>query len=226
MSPSIATSDRTGRRVFLVTFTVSIVLIGFYLNWNFGSHTIWRSALNGRGVPDRPRSARALASLQRSLDTPEQLVVPSASPSMATLKQRPPGEWTGMLVDLSVTPPCLDGAFCGLARACIDSSCTACTSDSSCLENEGCVLDHCVRLERIMCRSRGDCLKDEACILSGYSPDPRGNREMSALCISLFGGSGTDKPEAAPAIDVPMPAISNASPFDENRARAYSAYSR
>lgn len=112
-------------------------------------------------------------------------------PPKSRYKARPEGEWQGMLVDLASQPPCLDGAYCGLGRACVDEVCTACESDSDCGNGEACVLDHCLIEDRVKCRSTRECPTDSMCILSGYTPDPRGNGGMDATCVSLTGGSGS-----------------------------------
>ena len=124
----------------------------------------------------------------------EELVDPPAFPipPLPRYKQRAADEWQGMLVDLSTQPRCLDGAYCGLARACIDEVCTACEKDSDCGPGEGCVLDHCLLASRIMCRSTNDCPDRSTCILSGYSPDPRSNGGMDAVCVSPDEGKGKD----------------------------------
>jgi hypothetical protein len=115
---------------------------------------------------------------------------------MPAYKPRPPDEWQGMLVDVGTEPPCLDDAVCGLARACINSRCMACETDGDCEGGESCVLDHCVRTDRVKCKRSSDCASDSKCILSGYSPDIRGNETLDAYCIDPKGGS--PKPRSIP----------------------------
>jgi hypothetical protein len=134
-------------------------------------------------------------------------VVPGAAGDpTSTYKARPEGEWDGMLVDLAVQPPCVDGGHCGLARACIADVCTACERDLDCDRGEACVLDHCLRQTQVRCHSSQDCPVGEKCVLSGYSPDPRGNAGMSADCIGR--GRGSNKPQ-----------VSRAATGDNNPAR-------
>jgi hypothetical protein len=103
---------------------------------------------------------------------------------------RPAEEWQGMLVDLSVMPPCESSAGCGLARACVEGTCGPCVADSECAAGEGCVLDHCVRTELIECRRAAECAADALCILSGYTGGTaRGNEDMRAHCLSSSGGA-------------------------------------
>lgn len=61
---------------------------------------------------------------------PQQPVAAKLVETAPRYKARAPGEWDGMLVDLNETPPCLDGAYCGLARACVKAACAACESAS------------------------------------------------------------------------------------------------
>jgi hypothetical protein len=103
---------------------------------------------------------------------------------------RPAGEWQGMLVDEAEAAGCEQTPQCGLARACRDGRCGACSSDAECSDGEGCVLDHCVATARIGCRSRADCGSPaEVCALSGYSADPRGNAGMRSYCLDQQGGT-------------------------------------
>jgi hypothetical protein len=113
------------------------------------------------------------------VDEPPDLMPPAPAPSY---KPRPPGEWQGMLVDLAVSPPCLEG-FCGMARACVNGACTACNRDDECLTGEVCVLDHCLHADHVRCRSSRECRGDEVCMLSGYSHDGRANADMQSYCL-------------------------------------------
>lgn len=115
---------------------------------------------------------------------------------------RPPSEWQGMPQNPDLTWPCEEADQCGLARACIDGSCRACTSDGDCASAEGCVLDHCVDIESIACRLAEDCDPDELCVLSGYSATPRGNDGMNSFCRPSTGGSesGVEDPAPGPMV--------------------------
>lgn len=102
---------------------------------------------------------------------------------------RPATEWQGMLVDVSHQALCERTEQCGLAMSCHEGRCGPCESDADCARGEGCVLDHCVPLEKIECRKRADCgSPQKACVLSGYSPDPRSNAGMRAYCLEERGG--------------------------------------
>ncbi len=95
--------------------------------------------------------------------------------------QREPGEWDGMPVPLQ-GPPCEESQYCGLALACIDQMCVACTADADCAAGEGCVVDHCLKTQLITCRSFHDC-PGAHCILSGVSGGTaRGNEDMTSYC--------------------------------------------
>jgi hypothetical protein len=62
--------------------------------------------------------------------------------------------------------------------------------DSQCAAGEGCVLDHCVRSERIGCRRASECAGDALCVLSGYTGGTaRGNEDMSAYCLGSSGAA-------------------------------------
>jgi hypothetical protein len=120
------------------------------------------------------------------------------------LHPRDPSEWQGMLVEMSVRAYCEDSASCGLAAACVKNLCGPCESDSDCAPREVCVLDHCLKRDNVRCRRRRDCAsRDEYCLLTGFSPDPRGNGEMRAICQSERGGTwlGDRKPPAPRPVD-------------------------
>jgi hypothetical protein len=94
---------------------------------------------------------------------------------------RDPNEWDGMPVSLE-GPYCEESASCGLALACVDQMCGACTADQDCAPGEGCVVQHCLRTELIGCRSYRDC-SPAVCILSGLTGGtPRGNEDMTSYC--------------------------------------------
>jgi hypothetical protein len=171
----------------------------------------------GEDVPPPKVSAKLAAGPSEHApanDSPESSQRPP--PRTPSYKARPQGEWQGMLVDLAVQPPCLDSSPCGLARACIQGVCTACSVDSDCAAGESCVLDHCVKNERVQCRSTKDCSDEGTCILSGYSSDPRGNSDMSSRCIARLGGSNKSS--------VKLPAVGDNTQrqvlFDDERSRA------
>jgi hypothetical protein len=141
---------------------------------------------------------------------------PAAVPSTASvaaelpaapqrLHPRDPGEWQGMLVDLSRRPPCGQSARCGMALACReDGLCGPCRTDGDCAVGEGCVLDHCVPSAQVGCRRRADCAGEDAvCLLTGYSADPRGNAGMRSECLEKKGGrdrtAGEPEPHFEPA---------------------------
>jgi hypothetical protein len=103
--------------------------------------------------------------------------------------ERPAGEWQGNLV-CGPYPPCERPDGCGLALACIDGLCGACTRDEQCAPGEGCALDHCMPSASIGCRTRSDCSGDALCILSGITGGTaRGNEDLRAYCLSPSGGS-------------------------------------
>ena len=94
---------------------------------------------------------------------------------------RDPREWDGMPVLLQ-GPPCEQSAYCGLALACVDQICGACTSDADCAPGEGCAVEHCLRTELIGCHSYRDC-GSARCILSGLTGGTaRGNEDMASYC--------------------------------------------
>ena len=101
---------------------------------------------------------------------------------------RAASEWQGMQVNTRFQAICDGKASCGLAAACLDQRCQACTDDWQCAEGEACALDHCVPAANVRCRAAADCRTGELCVLSGYSSDPRGNRDMRAFCRSDVGG--------------------------------------
>jgi len=122
---------------------------------------------------------------------------------------RPPEEWQGMLVDLSVASTCDETIHCGLAQVCRDGRCLPCRKDEECESGSVCVLDHCVAEERVSCRLRRDCGGRAACVLSGYSSDPRGNADLRAFCVSRESGlpaaPETQPPERDPSTIKPSP---------------------
>jgi hypothetical protein len=158
------------------------------------THTVRRSSLSTGGGRSESVARGGIAALAPS--APPILQLPTEDPPqfppppLPRYKERAAGEWDGMLVDLATTPPCESTAGCGLARACLKGICTACTVDAECGSDEGCVRDHCVLRSRIGCRRNSDCGVGNTCMLSGYSPDPRGNHDMGALCVSPQSGSG------------------------------------
>ena len=102
---------------------------------------------------------------------------------------RPEGEWQGIPV-CGPYPPCERADGCGLALACLDGTCGACTSDAQCAAGEGCALDHCIPAANVECRTRSECGGDALCILSGITGGTaRGNEDMRAYCLSPSGGS-------------------------------------
>ena len=102
---------------------------------------------------------------------------------------RPEGEWQGIPV-CGPYPPCERADGCGLALACLDGTCGACTSDAQCAAGEGCALDHCMPAANVQCRTRSECGGDALCILSGITGGTaRGNEDMRAYCLSPSGGS-------------------------------------
>lgn len=144
-------------------------------------------------APEAPAKRRvaALASSQIAGEPAALPAQPGASSRVMRPRfaERPEGEWQGMLVNLNASPPCTSSAVCSMARACIDSRCTACAADSDCSSGEACVLDHCVPSENVTCRDRQDCASDSLCMLSGYSSEPRGNGEMRTLCSDPHSGA-------------------------------------
>jgi hypothetical protein len=127
---------------------------------------------------------------------------PAKPPPLPRLEYHPrdQGEWQGMLVDVSVRATCETSALCGLALACVKNLCSPCESDSDCALREVCVLDHCVRRDKVACRRRTDCgSADEYCVLTGFSSDPRGNRDMRAVCQAAHGKTWLGNRETPPS---------------------------
>lgn len=115
-------------------------------------------------------------------------------------RQRPSGEWQGMLVDEALQALCDTTARCSMALACINEHCGGCRNDDDCLNGETCVLDHCLLRRRVSCRTRKDCGADAMCILSDYGTDTRGNEGMIAYCNPNAGGREQDS-NSATAVD-------------------------
>lgn len=115
--------------------------------------------------------------------------IAEALPTPSVYVPRGAEEWQGMRIRPGDDWPCAD--TCSLARACIDGRCVACVDDASCGVGERCVLDHCVREEKVECVRAADCAEPEAkCVLTGITArDPRGNAEMQAVCLTPWGGS-------------------------------------
>lgn len=107
-------------------------------------------------------------------------------------------EWQGMKVDLTQQPPCMVSAHCGQAMACnlATNLCGPCEADNDCSNDEACVLDHCVKSEKVTCRSRLDCTDGALCVLSGLSAGPRGNVDMTSSC--LVANKGTTEAPGEP----------------------------
>jgi hypothetical protein len=152
--------------------------------WSSQTRTVTRASI--RAPVSEPGATRVVAGA-RDEASPRGAVIQSAATREVALeasnyKQRPPGEWEGMLVDLTKAPPCERSSDCQMALACVNGHCTACESASTCAAGETCVLDHCVLSELVACRSTRDCGERGRCLLSGYSNDLRGNGEMHAVC--------------------------------------------
>jgi hypothetical protein len=109
---------------------------------------------------------------------------------------RAPDEWQGALVNENLQIPCQTSATCGLALACIDGICSACTADSECLLGERCAMQHCVLSQNFSCGSRRDCAANELCELSPLSPGPRGNANTRSHCSNGLGGDELIEPAA------------------------------
>jgi hypothetical protein len=101
---------------------------------------------------------------------------------------RPADEWQGLRV-CPPRPPCSESATCGVALACIEGKCNACSGDEQCAVGEGCALDHCMPTAQISCRVRADCKEGELCMLNGISNGLRGNADMRAYCQGPSGGA-------------------------------------
>ncbi len=105
------------------------------------------------------------------------------------LHPRDPKEWQGMLVDVAHPQWCEQTQQCGMALTCRNSQCLPCSSASDCGSGEDCVLDHCVKQDKVECRRNAECGgPSKACILSGYSAGPRGNETMKAYCLDTASG--------------------------------------
>jgi hypothetical protein len=65
-----------------------------------------------------------------------------------------------------------------------------------------------LRTENTRCSSRRECAEGELCVLTGYSDDPRANRDMQSRCLPARGGSvpeASAEPMAnAPRITAPV----------------------
>lgn len=120
-------------------------------------------------------------------------------------KARDPGEWQGMLVDLARQSLCNREDGCGLAMACLTDRCGPCERDGQCARGEVCVLDHCLIAANVACRSRGDCPSEILCQLSGYSSDPRGNRNLFSRCRPSSGGEWQSHSEPPKLVGAPSP---------------------
>lgn len=96
---------------------------------------------------------------------------------------RDPGEWQGMLVNITLQASCDVSSRCGLAMACRSGRCGPCGTDHECASGEACVLQHCLKAENVGCRSRSDCYDGALCLLNGYSPDARGNARTKSFCL-------------------------------------------
>jgi len=132
----------------------------------------------------RPAS-RALPSVPTAAEQPSSSAPEAAGPGVEpapAYRQRPPGEWQGMLVNLAIHPECTSSSGCGLARACREGRCWHCLADGDCAPGEVCVLDLCLRSENVTCKRRSDCPEGQLCALSGFSPDPRNNGLTRSFC--------------------------------------------
>lgn len=128
------------------------------------------------------------------------------------LHPRDPGEWQGMLVDVSRSQECSSSGGCGLALACKGGMCGPCGADRECSSGEICVLDHCILGAAAGCRSRQDCPNEGLCLLSGITADPRGNGRMISRCIATRGAvsplSSTEASPFLPQALLPAPGTS------------------
>jgi hypothetical protein len=123
-----------------------------------------------------------------------------------------------MLIDMGVRALCDTSSRCGLAMACDEGKCGPCTEDAGCAEGEACVLDHCVRQEHAECHSWRDCQSGALCVLSGYSSDPRGNRDMRAQCQAVEGqGAQPEATELVRGLPAPPPEVSGTELLDQVR---------
>lgn len=158
-----------------------------------------------------PSAQPVAAARQEAPSTPGRGELPPPS-----YRTRPEGEWQGMRVDESLQAICGDEGVCGQAMACMNGRCGACQSDGDCEGGEACVLDHCVKSERVACRGRSDCGEpDTLCILTGLSAGVRGNESMSAVCSKSEGGT-SETPDTALAV-APAPAEKESPPVPLNR---------
>lgn len=172
-----------------------------------------RPAAHGAPLPARAAPSLLADAPQRANAPPEAIAAPRYHPRDAE-------EWQGMLVDVSLQALCSGATSCGLAAACIAGACGPCTADAQCGADELCVLDHCVLAHNAACRSRHDCKGSESrCMLTGYSADPRGNRELRANCVSPGGGIALSSDVHIPAgTPAPPPAIRTRALLDSVRA--------
>ena len=153
-------------------------------------HHAERPAIQPAAAPPQSSETEAVATAVEA-PRPGRLPPPKFHP-------RDPKEWQGMLVDLTMQPPCMESAQCGHAMACQteQNRCGPCTTDRDCAVDEACALDHCVKSHQVECRSKDDCGLDELCVLSGLTgADPRGNRDMRAYCLSKEAGDSETQPD-------------------------------
>jgi hypothetical protein len=176
------------------------------------SHRSGDASLHGPASPEtadvQPEIARregmtaGKALLAQLTNTAPRFAHPLPPPSY---RARAAEEWQGLLVDEVRQAECDGTARCSLALACVAGRCGACRSDSDCLAEEGCVLDHCVLRDRIGCKRRRDCGGDELCVLSELGTDARGNRTMNAFCRPNSGGQEEHKANASVRAEVAGP---------------------
>jgi hypothetical protein len=213
----------TGRGRALKRWRVALVIVSVLVGG--ACLAIWLRRHSGRppSLDRRQLQAEVATAPAETRPIPQALAAPAettAAPrldlTVARYKPRPPGEWDGMLVDLSRQPYCSDTAHCSLARACKSGHCAACETDTDCMANERCVLDHCVLDDKVRCRRKVDCGANGMCLLTGYSRGLRSNEDMEAACVEIVGGDKL-RPPAPPAPpdtrDAPLP-------LDEERTRA------
>jgi hypothetical protein len=217
-------TSRTGSMKSLrVGATVAVVagVLGFLLTYTPLAGGLPDAAANG--TPSGERGARQVESPSASPEP--RAPAPAAGGTLAAVSSGPryhprePSEWQGMLVNTSAQAQCDTSARCGLAMACLRETCGPCVADSECSSGEVCVLDHCVLRERAECKSRRECPGDALCTLSGYSSDPRGNRELVAQCTPTSGqGRQPEATELIRGLPARPPEVSGMELLEQARA--------
>jgi hypothetical protein len=198
------------RRALLLVGLIAVIAAGLRLGHGPAAAPAHATAPPASGGASAGPFSVAAPSLQAPGPAPSGAADTVAAAPFPDHAPRAAGEWQGMPVDRSTQVLCDAADSCGLAMACLGETCGPCERDDQCAAGETCVLDHCLLASRAACHSRADCAADALCVLTGTSPDPRGNAEMSAICLTASGGEDrTDEivaRDSEPAPPMPVPA--------------------